>query len=228
MRSPPFTSAGFAPNINGVAVTTGQYISLASINGGLLRDRLYLVEGTPGAGKTTLAMQFLIEGARRGEKGLYLTLAETADELRAFAASHAWELPANLEIHELLSPDHLLVRKVAALARLRAGSARLRRELETERGQRGRETALGAMMIAVLTHDLRTPLTAVTLSAEIVERRSTNESVLAAAGRAPVRPVCFERGRSDRAIGGRARRARVAHVTAGRGRRAISRDPARR
>ena len=78
------------------------------LNGGLVRDRLYLVEGTPGAGKTTLAMQFLIEGARCGEKGLYLTLAETADELRSFAASHDWELPENLEIHELLSSDGLL------------------------------------------------------------------------------------------------------------------------
>ena len=76
--------------------------------GGLVRDRLYLVEGTPGAGKTTLAMQFLLEGARRGEKGLYLTLAETESELHAFAASHRWRLPPEVEIHELLSPDSLL------------------------------------------------------------------------------------------------------------------------
>lgn len=78
------------------------------LDGDLVRDRLYLVEGTSGAGKTTLAMQFLIEDVRRGEKGLYLTLAETADELHAFAASHDWALPENLEIRELLSPDSLL------------------------------------------------------------------------------------------------------------------------
>ena len=51
--------------------------------GGLPRDRLYLVEGTPGTGKTTLALQFLLEGQRRGQRGMYVTLSETAGELRA-------------------------------------------------------------------------------------------------------------------------------------------------
>jgi circadian clock protein KaiC len=60
--------------------------------GGLPRDRLYLVEGTPGTGKTTLALQFLLEGQRTGEQGMYITLAETADELRASASSHGWSL----------------------------------------------------------------------------------------------------------------------------------------
>ena len=49
-------------------------------------------------------MQFLLEGARRGEKGLYLTLAETGTELHNFSASHGWRLPPEVEIHELLSP----------------------------------------------------------------------------------------------------------------------------
>jgi circadian clock protein KaiC len=50
--------------------------------GGLRRNRLFLFEGIPGAGKTTLALQFLLEGARNQEKGLYITLSETEAELR--------------------------------------------------------------------------------------------------------------------------------------------------
>jgi circadian clock protein KaiC len=62
------------------------------VAGGLERDRLYLIEGTPGSGKTTLAMQFLMEGVRQGERCLYITLSETEEELRASAASHGWAL----------------------------------------------------------------------------------------------------------------------------------------
>lgn len=62
------------------------------LHGGLISDRLYLVDGNPGAGKTTLALQFLLEGLRRGERTLYVTLSETAEELRDGAASHGWSL----------------------------------------------------------------------------------------------------------------------------------------
>ena len=62
------------------------------LGGGLPRCCLYLVEGHPGAGKTTLAMQFLLEGRRQGEGGLYVTLSETKNELEAVAASHGWDL----------------------------------------------------------------------------------------------------------------------------------------
>lgn len=62
------------------------------LHGGLPRGQLYLVEGAPGAGKTTLAMQFLLEGSRRGERGLYVTLSETRGELESVAASHGWGL----------------------------------------------------------------------------------------------------------------------------------------
>ena len=62
------------------------------LHGGLIADRLYLVEGNPGAGKTTLAQQFLLEGRRRGEPTMYVTLSETAEELRDGAASHGWSL----------------------------------------------------------------------------------------------------------------------------------------
>jgi circadian clock protein KaiC len=71
------------------------------LGGGITEDRLYLVEGTPGTGKTTLALQFLLEGARRGEKGLYVTLSETAPELRAVAKTHGWSLDP-LDVFELV------------------------------------------------------------------------------------------------------------------------------
>ena len=62
------------------------------LGGGLPRASLYLVEGSPGVGKTTLAMQFLLEGKRRGEKCLYVNLSETTTELEAVALSHKWDL----------------------------------------------------------------------------------------------------------------------------------------
>ena len=75
--------------------------------GGLTRARLYLLEGSPGTGKTTIAMQFLIAGAAAGERGMYVTLSETDDEIRASAASHGWDL-AGIDIVELLPGDDLL------------------------------------------------------------------------------------------------------------------------
>ncbi len=75
--------------------------------GGLTRNRLYLVEGVPGSGKTTLAMQYLIAGAARGEPVLYVTLSETEDELRSVAVAHGWNLD-RVDVHELApSPSDL-------------------------------------------------------------------------------------------------------------------------
>jgi len=62
------------------------------LKGGLPSDRLYVIEGDPGSGKTTLAMQFLREGVRLGQGVLYVTLSETLDELRDVAKSHGWTL----------------------------------------------------------------------------------------------------------------------------------------
>jgi circadian clock protein KaiC len=75
--------------------------------GGLTPFRLYLVEGVPGSGKTTLAMQYLLEGVRNGEPVLYVTLSETEEELRAMARSHDWSLDG-VTIRELVPPEESL------------------------------------------------------------------------------------------------------------------------
>jgi circadian clock protein KaiC len=75
--------------------------------GGFTRGRVFLLEGSPGTGKTTIATQFLIEGTARGEKCLYVTLSETEDELRDSAASHGWTLEG-LNLFELVPPESLL------------------------------------------------------------------------------------------------------------------------
>src|SRR3954447_14952307 len=75
--------------------------------GGLSRGRVFLLEGSPGTGKTTIAMQFLLQGAERGERVLYITLSETEDELRASARSHGWSLD-KVDVFELVPPESLL------------------------------------------------------------------------------------------------------------------------
>lgn len=70
------------------------------LNGGLPRGEMHLIQGGPGTGKTTLALQFLIEGAARGEKAAFVTLAQTEEALRKFAASHGWPLDG-IEIIDL-------------------------------------------------------------------------------------------------------------------------------
>jgi circadian clock protein KaiC len=78
------------------------------LSGGLSRGHVFLVEGAPGTGKTTIALQFLMEGARAGERCLYITLSETERELRDGASSHGWKLDDGIEVFELLPPESLL------------------------------------------------------------------------------------------------------------------------
>jgi circadian clock protein KaiC len=78
------------------------------LSGGFSRGHVFLVEGAPGTGKTTVALQFLLEGAKTGEKCLYITLSETERELRDGAASHGWSLDNGIEVFELLPPESLL------------------------------------------------------------------------------------------------------------------------
>jgi circadian clock protein KaiC len=77
------------------------------LHGGLPKNRLYLIQGDPGVGKTTLAMQFLLEGVNSGERCLYITLSETKDEIMAVAESHHWSLDA-LAILELSAMEQQL------------------------------------------------------------------------------------------------------------------------
>src|ERR1700721_1982939 len=78
------------------------------LSGGFSRGHLFLVEGAPGTGKTPVALQFLLEGAKIGEKCLYITLSETERELRDGAASHGWSLDDAIEVFELIPPEILL------------------------------------------------------------------------------------------------------------------------
>lgn len=77
------------------------------LRGGFPANRVHLIEGAPGTGKTTLALQFLLEGARRGEKLLYVTLSEAIEELRAVAQSHGWDLD-QISLHELAPTEESL------------------------------------------------------------------------------------------------------------------------
>ncbi len=78
------------------------------LGGGLQRGRVYLIEGSPGTGKTTIASQFLLAGAKAGERGLYITLSETDEELRSSAASHGWTFEPPNQVYELVPPENLL------------------------------------------------------------------------------------------------------------------------
>lgn len=85
-------------------ISTGNPELDGILKGGLTPHRVYLVEGNPGAGKTTLGLQFLLEGVKQGQKGLYVTLSETKSELEAVAESHGWDL-GDLAIHELVDTE---------------------------------------------------------------------------------------------------------------------------
>jgi circadian clock protein KaiC len=74
------------------------------LSGGLTQDRMFLIEGVPGSGKTTVALQFLREGVREGEPVLYVTLSETAEELGSVATSHGWTLDG-ITVRELVPTE---------------------------------------------------------------------------------------------------------------------------
>ena len=88
-------------------ITTGIEGLDKVLHGGFTADRLYLIEGMPGSGKTTLAFQFLLEGVQRGEQVLYLTLSETRSEVEGMADSHGWSLDG-ISVSELMPSEDAL------------------------------------------------------------------------------------------------------------------------
>lgn len=111
------------------------------LGGGLTADRVYLLEGVPGAGKTTIALQFLMEGLRLGERVLYITLSETEEELHAVAASHGWSLEG-IHIHEMtpggdqLDPDSQYTMFHPSEVELASTTRRILEEVERLKPQR--------------------------------------------------------------------------------------------
>ena len=90
--------------VDGAPVPTGVPGLDYVMAGGYARSSLHLVEGTPGAGKTTMSLQFLMDGRARGERGLYVSLSETRDELMRNAETHGWDL-TGIDIFELIPPE---------------------------------------------------------------------------------------------------------------------------
>ncbi|WP_044324335.1 ATPase domain-containing protein [Pseudomonas amygdali] len=88
-------------------VSTGNAGFDSILKGGLPSNRLYLLEGTPGAGKTTLGLQFLLDGVKAGESVLYITLSETSEELESVAHSHGWSLNG-IDLFEFSSTEEVL------------------------------------------------------------------------------------------------------------------------
>ncbi|MEO6340270.1 MAG: ATPase domain-containing protein [Caulobacteraceae bacterium] len=98
---------GAAREPQGVHAVTGVPGLDEILAGGLERERVFLLEGNPGTGKTTTALKFLLSGVELGERGLYITLSETDEELRATATSHGWSLDG-VDVFELAPPESLL------------------------------------------------------------------------------------------------------------------------
>lgn len=94
----------FTPDESEARLSTGVSGLDDILNGGIPKGHLYLVEGDPGTGKTTLALQYLMEGARIGERGMYVTLSESKLELEQVARSHGWDITP-ITIYEMIPSD---------------------------------------------------------------------------------------------------------------------------
>src|SRR5262249_8758800 len=98
------TEPASARDLEPGTISTGNVGLDDILGGGFDADRVYLIEGRPGTGKTTLALQFLLAGVREGERCLYVTLSESERELRAVVARHGWTL-TGIDVFELVPPE---------------------------------------------------------------------------------------------------------------------------
>ena len=101
-RSPPHPATSTQPGFASTGISGLDHV----LHGGLPPGHLYLVEGNPGTGKTTLGLQFLLAGHQHGERGLYITLSETSQELAQVATSHGWTLDG-IAVYDLVSDEGL-------------------------------------------------------------------------------------------------------------------------
>ena len=91
-------------DMGGEPISTGSPALDYILDGGYAKNRVHLIEGQPGSGKTTLSLQFLLDGRNNGERCLYITLSESRDELLHVAKTHGWRLDG-IEIYELVPPE---------------------------------------------------------------------------------------------------------------------------
>lgn len=104
LTQPDTSTSGNSSDDGQTYARTGIFGLDQILNGGLPRNHIYLIDGEPGTGKTTLALQYLLEGASLGERGLYVTLSESRRELNEVARSHGWNLD-EIEIFELATEE---------------------------------------------------------------------------------------------------------------------------
>lgn len=89
------------------------------LRGGLPKSRVHLLEGEPGTGKTTLGLPFLIEGLKAGDRALYVTMSESAEELRSSAAAHGWRLD-DIDVFKLIPAEAQVDAQQTVLSRRRS------------------------------------------------------------------------------------------------------------
>ena len=133
---------------DGAPISTGSPGLDYILAGGYALKRIHLIEGTPGAGKTTLGLQFLLEGRAQGDTCLYITLSESREELFHVASTHGWSLDG-IEIFELVPPELSLDQDREQSIVTRSGTGMSRGDRDP-RG--GRETTIAIGLSVATTY----------------------------------------------------------------------------